>query len=229
MRSFDDDALSAIANGMQAIADCFNSGGKVIYVGAGTSGRLGALDAAEMPPTFGVESERFIALIAGGALSRAKEGSEDDTESAIADFESLNPKPNDAVIGVSASGTTPYVVAIVKYADCKTIGIANNPSTPLLQHADIPILLDTGPEILTGSTRLKAGTAQKIALNMLSTGAMVLAGKVKGNLMSHMKPLNAKLRNRAIRIVSETLNIPANEAQSRLESNQWNIQGTLDE
>jgi N-acetylmuramic acid 6-phosphate etherase len=222
-------AAPFLAEAMRAVADCFSRGGNVIYAGAGTSGRLAAMDAAEMPPTFGVDSARFHALIAGSADRAAKEASEDDTAQAIADFDSVM-SGNCVVIGVSASGTTPYVLEVVREANKRglvTIGIANNPDTPLLEAAKIAILLDTGPEVLAGSTRLKAGTAQKVALNAISTGAMALAGRIRGHDMTHMKPLNAKLRRRAIAIVARQLGVPEADAEERLLMANWSLPDAL--
>ncbi|MDQ2986589.1 MAG: N-acetylmuramic acid 6-phosphate etherase [Armatimonadota bacterium] len=223
-------ATDELAQAMQWCAAAFQAGGRVIYAGAGTSARIAAADAAEMPPTFGVDPNRFVALVAGSATDRAQEGAEDDRSAAAADFASLEPKTIDIVIGFSASGTTPYVLAIMESANAsgnKTVGIANNPGAPLLELADLGILLDTGPEVLAGSTRLKAGTAQKIALNTISTGAMVLAGRVIGNEMSHMTPNNDKLRQRAIGIVATALGVAEEAAVARLEICDWNLPEAL--
>jgi N-acetylmuramic acid 6-phosphate etherase len=223
-------AQENLATAMQWVAQSFQRGGRTIYVGAGTSARIAAADAAEMPPTFGVEAGRFVALVAGAATDRAIEGAEDDAEAAVADLRSLSPTSIDAVIGISASGRTPYVLAAIQEANqagASTIGIANNPGSPLLPEAQLGILLDTGPEVLSGSTRLKAGTAQKIALNTISTGAMVLVGRVVGNAMSHMTPKNEKLRARATGIVMDALGVPEAEAVARLESAGWDLPKAL--
>ena len=223
-------AAPQLAKAIDLIADCFLAGGRVLYVGAGTSARIAAADAAEMPPTFGVESDRFIAIVAGGAVQRAKEGAEDDVAAAKSDFRSVEPQGTDIAVGISASGRTPYVLAALTEArslGLHTVGIANNRDAELLALVDVPILLDTGPEVLTGSTRLKAGTAQKIALNTISTGAMVRSGRVSGNVMTFMTPRNAKLRKRAIGIVADFLKIDSTEAVSRLEAAEWNIQDAM--
>lgn len=201
-------AERSILRVINAAADCLRAGGRMIYVGAGTSGRLGVLDASECPPTFGVSENRVVALIAGGdeALRHSIEGAEDDEDQAVCDLEALGPPPNssDLVIGITASGTTPYVLAALKKArdlGTMTAIICCNPVP--LDTADIVIALDTGPEILPGSTRLKAGTATKMVLNQISTGAMAKAGYVFEGLMVGVRPVNAKLRQRCIRIVSE--------------------------
>jgi N-acetylmuramic acid 6-phosphate etherase len=220
-------AHSQIAQAVEWVAKTFRDGGRVIYVGAGTSGRIAASDAAEMPPTFGVDRGRFIALIAGTAIDTAKEGAEDDTDAAHRELLALNPKDPDLVIGISASGRTPYVLTAIQAASTRTIGIANNPGSPLLSLADLGILLDTGPEVLAGSTRLKAGTAQKIALNAISTGAMILVGRVQGNRMSHMTPTNEKLRRRAVSIVAAACAVSEEEATKRLETSGWDLPTAL--
>jgi len=221
------DASDSLALAMQWVAETYLVGGRTVYVGAGTSGRVAAADAAEMPPTFGVEPHQFMALVAGGATSRAKEGAEDDRASAVADVTALGLSSEDVIIGISASGRTPYVLSALEAAGTRTIGIANNPESELLRLADLPVLLDTGPEVLAGSTRLKAGTAQKIALNTISTGAMVLAGRVSGNMMSHMTPKNDKLKKRAIQIVVEARGVDSSAARALLEAANWNLPGAL--
>lgn len=225
---------SEIAEASQRVAQGFSLGGRVIYVGAGTSGRIAGMDAAEMPPTFGIEPGRFIALIAGGADAgqKAVEDAEDDISAAINAINELHLTRNDVVIGIAASGSTPFVVHAVRHARQKgiwTCGIANNRKTPLLEEADLGILLDTGPEVLTGSTRLKAGTAQKLALNRISTTAMVLSGKVVENLMVDVKAKNAKLKDRCCRIVAELTNVTRDEARELLESNEWSVRAVLDQ
>jgi N-acetylmuramic acid 6-phosphate etherase len=186
-----------------------------------------------MPPTFGIDPDRFVAIVSGGptATGRAVEDAEDDEVAAIQTLNNLGLKAGDILIGLAASGTTPFVLSAVNHARQKgvwTCGIANNPNTPLLEEADLGILLDTGPEVLTGSTRLKAGTAQKLALNRISTGAMVLNGKVIENLMVDVKANNAKLRDRCVRIVCELSNATADEAKIALEEAHWNIRLALD-
>jgi N-acetylmuramic acid 6-phosphate etherase len=224
---------SELAETAKRVAQTFSLGGRVVYVGAGTSGRIATMDAAEMPPTFGIEPDRFVALVAGGpeAGQRAIEDAEDDLHGAISSINSMHLTRNDVVIGLAASGSTPFVVGAVRHARQKgvwTAGISNNRKTPLLEEADLGIFLDTGPEVLTGSTRLKAGTAQKLALNRISTAAMVLSGKVVENLMVDVKAKNAKLKERCTRIVTELSNVTRDEAWELLEAHQWNIRSVLE-
>lgn len=226
-------AESAIAIAAQKAAEAFLAGGRIIYVGAGTSGRIATMDAAEMPPTFGTDPDRFVAVIAGGpsAGTTAVEDAEDSIEGAVASLNPLGLTRSDILIGLAASGTTPFVVSAVRHARQKgvwTCGIANNARTPLLEAADHAILLDTGPEVLTGSTRLKAGTSQKMVLNRISTTAMVLSGKVVENLMINVKAKNAKLKERCIRIMRELVPVTADEARELLEQNEWDIRSALD-
>ena len=226
-------AAPQVARAAARAAEAFRRGGRIVYVGAGTSGRVATADAAEMPPTFGVAPDRFVALIAGGATagSQAVEDAEDDGRAAASALDALSPTPDDVLIGLAASGTTPFVVAAVRHArglGLWTCGVANNADAPLLSEADLGILLDTGPEVLTGSTRLKAGTAQKLVLNRISTAAMVLNGKVVENLMVDVKAKNAKLRDRCVRIVRELTGVTAEEARSRLERGGWSIRAALE-
>jgi N-acetylmuramic acid 6-phosphate etherase len=226
-------AETEIATVAERAAGAFRDGGRIIYVGAGTSGRIATMDAAEMPPTFGVDPGRFVAVIAGGSSAgiSAIEDAEDDVASAIEDLNRLSLTRSDVLLGIAASGTTPYVVAAVKHACQKgvwTCGIANNANTPLLFEADLGILLNTGPEVLTGSTRLKAATAQKLVLNRISTAAMVLNGKVVENLMVDVKAKNAKLKERCARIVCALTNATREEATELLEKNGWSIRAALE-
>ena len=226
-------AESAIAEVAEKAAAAFQKGGRIIYVGAGTSGRMATMDAAEMPPTFGLDPDRFVAVIAGGnsAGQVAVEDAEDDAFAAIQALNDLHLSSKDILIGIAASGATTFVVAAVKHASQKgvwTCGIANNRGTPLLEAADLGIFLDTGPEVLTGSTRLKAGTAQKLVLNRISTAAMVLSGKVVENLMVDVKANNAKLKDRCCRILCELTNVTKDEALELLEKNDWSIRTVLD-
>lgn len=196
-----------IARAVEAAVPRIESGGRLIYAGAGTSGRLGLLDSVELYPTFAWPSERSLALLAGGdgAIFRAVEGAEDNAVQGGADISRLVVNRNDVAILVAASGTTPYVLgamATARAANALTIGIANNPDTPVITQAEIGIALDTGSELVSGSTRLKAGTSQKIALNTISTAIMVRLHKVYGNLMVDLVPTNAKLLARAIRLTS---------------------------
>ncbi len=196
-----------IARAVDAAVPRIEAGGRLIYAGAGTSGRLGLLDSVELYPTFAWPAERSLALLAGGAgaVYRAVEGAEDNASQGAADMTGLLVNRNDVAIMVAASGTTPYVLGAMEYARAAgalTIGIANNPGTPVIMQAEIGITLDTGSELVSGSTRLKAGTSQKIALNTISTAIMVRLHKVYGNLMVDLVPTNAKLLVRAIRLTS---------------------------
>ena len=225
-----EEALALVA---EKACQAFVAGGRIIYVGAGTSGRVATADAAEMPPTFGIESDRFIALVAGGTAAgqTAVEDAEDDVHAGISALNDLQLSKRDIVIGLAASGSTPFVISAINHAKQKgvwTCGIANNRGAALLEAADHAVLLDTGPEVLTGSTRLKAGTAQKLALNRISTATMVLSGKVVENLMVDVKAKNAKLKDRCARIVSELAPITRDEARQYLEANEWNIRKVLD-
>lgn len=226
-------AEEAIAQAVDRAAEAFKAGGRVIYLGSGTSGRIAQADAAEMPPTFGLDPDYFVALVSGGvgSSSKAVEDAEDDPHAAIEGLNDIRANRKDVVIGVAASGTTPFVLGGIRHAKQKgiwTCGIANNRGTPLLELADHAILLDTGPEILTGSTRLKAGTAQKMALNRISTGAMVLSGKVIENLMVDVKAKNAKLKDRCARIVKELAPVTYDEAWDHLEKHGWSIRKVLE-
>lgn len=227
-------AEEALGIAVQKVADVYEKGGRVIYVGAGTSGRIAAMDAAEMGPTFSVDDDRFLAVLSGGASAqkKANEGAEDDEHAAVKALNALNVSRYDAVFGITASGRTPFVMAAVHHARQKgawTCGIMNNPDSPLEELVEHAILLNTGPEILTGSTRLKAGTAQKMALNRISTGAMVLCGKVVENLMVDVKAKNVKLRERCVRIVRDLTNATEEEAIVALERANWVIRVALAE
>jgi N-acetylmuramic acid 6-phosphate etherase len=200
-------AAPAIVTAIEAIAERLARGGRLIYVGAGTAGRIGMLDAVECPPTFNTAPGEVVALLAGGdgAFRGAAEGAEDDLETAPSGLEALALTANDAVVGISASGRTPYVLAGVEYARLRgalTVGLACNPDAQLSESVDFPIEVVVGPEFISGSTRLKAGTAQKLVLNMISTITMVRLGKTFGNLMVDVQTTNEKLRVRAVRIVA---------------------------
>ena len=225
-------AEDKIAEAADRVSTCYVTGGRIIYLGSGTSGRIATMDAAEMQPTFGIESGRFISLVSGGgrAVTEAVEDAEDNVSASIEQLNEIHAGPTDVVIGISASGATPFVLSGIRHAQQKgiwTCAIANNPQSPLLEIADLSILLDTGPEVLTGSTRLKAGTAQKLALNRISTAAMVKAGKVVENLMVDVKAKNAKLKDRCIRIIRELSTLTNEEARTLLEQNNWNIRAVL--
>ncbi|MDR1235334.1 MAG: N-acetylmuramic acid 6-phosphate etherase [Mycoplasmataceae bacterium] len=203
--------LPAIANGIRAIAACFRNGGRLVYIGAGTSGRLGVLDASEMPPTFGVSNKLVIGLIAGGdqAIRNPIEGAEDDEAACVRDLKRIKLTKKDVLVGISASGRTPYVISGLKYANklgCKTISVATSSNSEIGEIAQIKIEAVTGPETIVGSTRMKSGTAQKMILNMLSTGAMIKIGKVYGNLMVDVQPTNQKLIARAHSLVKKITN-----------------------
>ena len=201
--------LPEIARAVDAVGDCLRRGGRLIYIGAGTSGRIGCLDAAECLPTFGISAERVFGIIAGGerALLRAIEGAEDNEMAGTVAIDDATVSDKDAVIGLSASGGAPYVRAALRRARERgagiTVSIACVPGAPLSQEAQIAIEAVTGPEVLTGSTRLKAGTAQKLICNMISTGAMIRWGKTYGNRMVDVQATNAKLKERAKRLVRE--------------------------
>jgi N-acetylmuramic acid 6-phosphate etherase len=202
-------ALDRIATAVDAIADRFTRGGRLFYVGAGTSGRLGVLDASECPPTFSVEPRLFVGLIAGGdaALRKSSEASEDSPAMAASDLAAHGLKADDSVVGIAASGRTPYVLGALSAAkEAGALTIALTCAGPTMSKmgatAEIAIELATGPEVLTGSTRMKAGTATKMVLNMISTGVMIRQGAVFGNLMVNVQPTNAKLVDRARRIIS---------------------------
>ena len=199
--------LPKIARAVDEISERFARGGRLFYVGAGTSGRLGVLDASECPPTFGVSPELFIGIIAGGdgALRRSSEGSEDDASQGAADLARYSLGADDSLVGIAASGRTPYVLGAMsaaKQAGARTIALTCAPGSRMGVLAEIAIEMATGAEALTGSTRMKAGTATKMVLNMISTGIMVRRGAVFGNLMVNVQTTNAKLRNRAERIVA---------------------------
>jgi len=196
-------AAPALAAAVEAALPRIAAGGRLLYAGAGTSGRLGVLDSVELVPTFSWPRERAVAVLAGGegAMFVAVEGAEDDEPQGRRDIEALVPTPDDVLIGIAASGHTPYVLgalAAARAAGCLTIAMANNPGAAVLAAGELPILLDTGAEVISGSTRLKAGTAQKIALNSFSSALMVKLHKVYGNLMVDMKATNAKLVRRAV-------------------------------
>jgi N-acetylmuramic acid 6-phosphate etherase len=225
-------ALPSLARAADAIASRLEAGGRCIYVGAGTSGRLGALDAAELPPTFGTHPSLVVALLAGGrdAMFEAVEGAEDDVDAGAADLLGAGLTAKDAVVGIAASGGTPYVRGALKEARSRgalTVSIVCRPGTPLLAEAEIGILLDTGHEVLAESSRLKAGTAQKIALNMLSTAVMAKRGLVYEGEMVAMQPTNEKLRKRAVRIVAQLAATSEENAEGFLRRVNWHLPSAL--
>ena len=206
---------------VEAIEPRMKRGGRLFYVGAGTSGRLGVLDASELPPTFGVPEDRVIGLIAGGdrALRHAVEKAEDFPEKGWQDLQAFAPTKDDSVLGIAASGTTPYVVGAIKEArknGLLTGCITSNPDSPLAAASEFPIETIVGPEFVTGSSRMKSGTAQKMVLNMISTSLMIRMGRVKGNRMVKMQLTNAKLVDRGTRMIQESLGLSYEEAQERL-------------
>ena len=210
-----------IAKAIDQASTRYSAGGRLIYIGAGTSGRLGVLDAAELVPTYGIKPERAIGMIAGGkkAMFAAVEGAEDSVTMGETDLKNLKLTANDIVIGLAASGRTPYVIGGLKYAakiQALTIAVACVPNSVIGQIAEIAINAVVGPEVITGSTRMKAGTAQKMILNMISTGVMIRQGKVYQNVMVDVQPTNDKLVDRACRIISETAAIPTAKALSFL-------------
>ncbi|MEA5155040.1 MAG: N-acetylmuramic acid 6-phosphate etherase [Raineyella sp.] len=199
-------AIPDITRAVAAVTARLRAGGRLLYLGAGTSGRLGVLDAAECPPTFGTDPGLVIGLIAGGevALTTAVEGAEDAPQLAVRDLDAVGVCAADAVVGIAASGRTPYVIGGLDHAralGAAAVSIACNPGAEVSRHADVAIEVDNGPEVLTGSTRLKAGTSQKLILNMISTATMVQLGKAYGNLMVDVRPTNEKLLDRALRII----------------------------
>jgi N-acetylmuramic acid 6-phosphate etherase len=215
-------ALPQIARGIDWIADALGSGGRLIYVGTGTSGRIAALDASECPPTFNVPPTTVQFVMAGGvrALSRAVEADEDSRELGVREIRKRKPGKKDVVVGIAASGRTPFTVAAVEYArktGAKTIALSCNPNSPLEKAAELAIIVETGPEVVSGSTRMKAGTAEKLVLNMLSTGAMVKLGYVYGNLMVNLHQKNTKLTERAVTIVARALGIDREKAREALQ------------
>ncbi|MBQ7604549.1 MAG: N-acetylmuramic acid 6-phosphate etherase [Clostridia bacterium] len=226
-------AIPQIAAACDAIARSMKNGGRLIYVGAGTSGRLGVLDAAECPPTFGVDPGLVTGIIAGGyeCMVRASENAEDSGENGIADLKKISLRKEDSVVGISASGNARYVADALSYAKsigCVTAGITSNYGSRLDLEPDFSIVSDTGPEPITGSTRMKAGTAQKIICNMISTTVMIKLGMVYENMMINLRPTNEKLRRRCVLIVSEILSCGEAEAEKRLSENGWSIRAAVE-
>jgi N-acetylmuramic acid 6-phosphate etherase len=225
-------AIPDITRAVDAIVDALSRGGHVIYVGAGTSGRLGVLDASEAPPTFGVAPDVFHGVIAGGdgALRSSIEGAEDEDWVGRRDVAQIV-RGGDVIVGISASGRAPYVIGGLEAGEhvaSKTVAVTCHAGSPLALAADIAIVVDVGPEILAGSSRLKAGTATKLVLNMLSTAAMIRSGRTRGDLMVDLRATNAKLRERAVRMVRETLGIDEDAARARLEANGWSVRQSLE-
>ncbi|MEZ8582281.1 N-acetylmuramic acid 6-phosphate etherase [Vibrio splendidus] len=216
-----EEVLPHIAKAVDAITSAFAKGGRLIYIGAGTSGRLGILDASECPPTYGTNPEQVIGVIAGGhqAILKAVENAEDDPALAQADLKSFALTESDVVVGIAASGRTPYVLGGLSYArfiGATTVSISCNLGSPMANSVDIAITPVVGPEVVTGSSRMKAGTAQKLVLNMLTSGAMIRSGKVFGNLMVDVEATNAKLVQRQINIVIEVTGVDSEHAENAL-------------
>lgn len=225
-------ALPQISPAIEATAERMKAGGRMIYVGAGTPGRIGVLDASECPPTFGTPPDQIFAVIAGGpkAVVAPCEGAEDDVDAGALAMDTAGIGPLDTVIGIASSGRTPFVIAAVTRARARgalTVALTCNTGTPLAAAAAYPIEVIVGPEVVAGSTRLKAGTAQKLVLNMFSTIVMVQLGKTYGNLMVDVKPTNVKLRERALRMVQEITGVARAEAQDALAANNNSVKQTI--
>lgn len=225
-------ALPEIEVLAQKVVERLRDGGRLFYIGAGTSGRLGIVDASECPPTFGVSFDLVIGLIAGGdtAIRRAVEFAEDDREQAWKDLSEYNINDRDIVIGIAASGTTPYVIGGLEMCNANNITtgcITCNQGSPLAATAQYPVEVVTGPEFVTGSSRMKAGTAQKLVLNMISTSAMIQLGRVKGNKMVDMQLSNHKLVDRGVRMIMDEINIPYEEAKALLDEHK-NVRKAID-
>jgi len=216
-------ALPQIARAIDLIANALRRGGRLIYVGAGTSGRIAALDAAELPPTFNADPETVQFVIAGGltALAAAAEANEDSRELGEREIAKKKPNRNDVVVGIAASGRTPFTVAALSYAHkkgAKTIAITCNRNSPLQKAAHLAIVTEVGPEVISGSTRMKAGTSQKMVMNMLSSGAMIRLGLVYGNLMVNLNPKNSKLAERGVSILRRAAKVSREIAQQALKT-----------
>lgn len=215
------------------VAECFEKGGRLFYVGAGTSGRLGVVDASECPPTFGVPTSQVIGVIAGGerCMTQAAEAAEDDAQAGMRDLQAHELNEKDVVVGISASGGAAYVVGALEYANqvgAVSVSVSSNPDTPIEKAARLAIVTDTGAEVVTGSTRMKSGTAQKLVLNMISTVSMIKTGKVYENMMINLKPSNKKLKKRMIDIVMEIKKCDGEEAEALLEQYNWNIRSAVE-
>lgn len=224
--------LGDVVKAVDEIVARLSKGGRLFYTGTGTSGRLGVLDASECPPTFGVSPELVQGVIAGGydACYRAVEASEDDAEAGAADLKARGFGAGDVLVGIAASGRTPYTVGAVEFAreiGALTVGLTCVPGSAITEAAELSIVPVVGPEVLTGSSRLKAGTAQKMVLNMLSMATMVRLGYVSGNRMSNLQPRNVKLRERAVRIVMAEAGVDEQTATSALEASNWIVKSAV--
>ena len=227
-----EEVLPEIEQAVKMIIEKFNAGGRLIYIGAGTSGRLGVLDASECPPTFGAPKEQVVGIIAGGekAFTEAIEGSEDNVEMGKEDLKNIALTEDDVVVGLAASGRTPYVIGALEYANsinAPTVAIACTRESEIGKVANIAIEATPGPEVLTGSTRLKAGTTQKLILNMLSTISMVGTGKAFKNLMVDVQPSNEKLISRAINIVMQATDVEKEVAEQKMEESGGNVKAAI--
>lgn len=225
-------ASPAIAEAIEAISERMKNGGRLFYMGCGTSGRLGVLDASECPPTYGVSPDLVVGIIAGGdvALRRSQEGVEDDAERGKNDIMQHNITELDTVMGISVAGNAAYITGALTYAKeqgALTVGLTCNSDCGVTRTAEINIVTDTGPEIVTGSTRMKAGTAHKMVLNTISTGVMIRMGRVYENYMIYIKPVNIKLKARMIRMTSELASCSPEQAEQLLEANNWKIDEAL--
>ena len=224
--------LPEIAQAVEKVAEAFKNGGRLVYMGAGTSGRLGVLDASECPPTFGVSDKMVVGLIAGGpeAILKAKEGAEDSFELGVDDLKHIDFNAKDVVVGIAASGRTPYVIGALRYANqigATTVALSCNPDSAIAEEAHIAINPVVGPEALTGSTRLKSGTAQKLVLNMITTASMIRLGKSYQNLMVDVKATNKKLIARAARIVMQATDCDLPIATQVLEQTDYDVKLTI--
>ena len=229
-----EEASADIAKAIDAITEAFEKGGRLFFIGAGTSGRLGILDAAECPPTFGTDKSQVVGIIAGGrsCVFEASENAEDKEENGRADIAQNNLGENDVLVGISVAGGAAYVVGALREAKERgavTVALTSNYDTPISKESDITIVTDTGAEAIMGSTRMKAGSAHKMVLNMLTTCAMVKTGKIYENVMINLRPTNIKLRKRMVNIVADLGCCTAEEAEAKLCANEWNIRKALGE
>ena len=227
-----DEAIPSIEAAIDAAYERFKNGGRIFYMGCGTSGRLGVLDASEIPPTYGVSPDRVVGIIAGGykCLTSASENAEDLGENGIADLKAHGLTGDDVVFGISVAGNAAYVADAIQYAKslgCVTVGLTSNAGSLVDQYADYPIVTDTGAEVITGSTRMKAGTAHKLVLNMFSTSIMIKCGYVYENLMVNMKAKNIKLMARMISMVHDITGLDDETCEQYLKETDWNIRGAI--
>lgn len=228
-----DKAIPQISKAVEVICDSFNNGGRLFFIGAGTSGRLGIMDAAECPPTYGIPKDMIQGIIAGGNSSVfvASESAEDDEQSGKKDIIDHGVAKGDVLVGISVAGGARYIVGALKYAKeigAYSIALTCNEHTAVEAASDLCIITDTGAEVVTGSTRMKGGTAHKIVLNMLTTATMIKSGKVYENMMINLKPSNEKLRNRMIGIVSEIFSVDREKSEKMLNECEWNIRSVVD-